>query len=180
MDFTGYNSGGVHVAVELVNTRPTEQFPEDLPDLDALKAFLQRHGFRIEATEKDLTAIHKIRQELAAVFETQDKHAAALAINHILERTKALPHLTNHDGQPWHLHFDSDRQSVADQVGAVVAGALANVFLEAGLSRFGECADDACEDYFVDTSKNASKRFCCERCSTRNAVAAHRARQRKA
>ena len=180
MDFTGYNSGGVQLAVELVNTRPTEQFPDEMPDIDALNEFLRRHDFEAKATEKDLAAVHKIRHELAVVFETEDKQVAALAINRVLERTKAQPYLTNHDGQAWHLHFDSERQSLADQVGAVAAGALSNVFVEVGLSRFGECADEACESYFVDTSKNASKRFCCERCSTRHAVAAHRARKRKA
>ena len=180
MDFTGYNSGGVHLAVELANTRPTEQYPDEMPDVDSLNEFLKAHDFDLRANEKDLAAVHRIRRDLAVVFETDDPQVAATAINGVLERTKALPYLTNHDGQPWHLHFDSERQSVADQVGAVAAGALSNVFVDAGLSRFGECADDACESYFVDTSKNASKRFCCERCSTRNAVAAHRARKRKA
>ena len=179
MDFTGYNSGGVQLAVELVNTRPTDQFPDEMPDVAALNEFLTGHDFQPAATEKDLAAVHKIRQELSVIFESEDTQVAAVTLNGVLERTHALPYLTNHDGQPWHLHFDSERQSVADQIGAVAAGALANVFIEAGLSRFGECADDACESYFVDTSKNASKRFCCERCSTRHAVAAHRARKRK-
>ena len=179
MDFTGYNSDGVQMAVELVNTRPTEQFPDEMADVEALNEFLARHDFDVDATAKDLSGIHKVRGELAAIFDADDEKAAAAAINRILDRTSALPQLTNHDGRAWHLHFDSDKQSVADQVGAIAAGALSNVFVDAGLSRFGECADETCESYVVDTSRNASKRFCCERCSTRNAVAAHRARKRK-
>ena len=180
MDFTGYNSDGVQMAVELVNTRPTEQFPDEMADVAALDGFLARHDFDGKATERDLGAVHKLRTELSAVFEADDEEKVAAAINRILDRTRALPQLTNHDGRHWHLHFDSESQSLVDQIGAVAAGALSNVFIEAGVSRFGGCADDACESYFVDTSRNASKRFCCDRCSTRNAVAAHRARKRKA
>jgi predicted RNA-binding Zn ribbon-like protein len=180
VDFTGYNSDGVQMAVELVNTRPTDQFPDEMTDVSTLNEFLARHDFDVSADERDLAAIHKVRAELAAIFDTDDEEAAAAAINRILDRTRALPHLTNHNGHPWHLHFDSEKESIADQVGAIAAGALSNVFVGAGLTRFGECADDACESYFVDTSRNASKRFCCERCSTRNAVAAHRARKKKA
>ena len=180
MDFTGYNSDGMKLAVELANTRPTEQFPDEMPDLEALNTFLARHDFDVTATDKDLTAVHKLRTELATIFDADEEEKAASAINRLLDRTNALPQLTNHDGCGWHLHFETERQSLADQIGAIAAGALAEVFVDAGLSRFGECADEACESYFVDTSKNASKRFCCERCSTRHAVAAHRARNRKA
>lgn len=180
MDFAGYNSGGVQLAVELVNTRPTDQFPEELLDLESLAKFLVRHDFDVTPSARDLTEVKRVRDELATVFESHDEQVVADTINHVLDRTKALPQLTNHDGEGWHVHYETEGQSVAERIGAIAAGALSEVFLEAGLSRFGCCADGACDTYFVDTSRNASKRFCCERCSTRHAVAAHRARKKVA
>ncbi|HEX2620604.1 MAG TPA: CGNR zinc finger domain-containing protein, partial [Phototrophicaceae bacterium] len=47
-----------------------------------------------------------------------------------------------------------------------------------GLDRMRACAADPCQDVFVDTSRNKSRRFCSERCANRYNIAAFRERQK--
>jgi predicted RNA-binding Zn ribbon-like protein len=42
------------------------------------------------------------------------------------------------------------------------------------------CHAASCTNVFVDTSPNQSRRYCSDRCSSRENVAAYRARQRAA
>jgi predicted RNA-binding Zn ribbon-like protein len=55
---------------------------------------------------------------------------------------------------------------------------LSVVLIETGLDRFGTCASSTCDDVYVDTSRNRSRRHCSDTCSTRENVAAYRRRQR--
>ncbi|WP_406158461.1 CGNR zinc finger domain-containing protein [Streptomyces canus] len=43
----------------------------------------------------------------------------------------------------------------------------------------GRCAAAGCEDYFVDQSRNRTRRFCSHACASRTTVAAYRARAAK-
>jgi len=52
--------------------------------------------------------------------------------------------------------------------------------MDAGWTRLGLCAAEDCQDVFVDTSRNSSRRFCSETCASRAGVAAYRSRQRGA
>ena len=57
---------------------------------------------------------------------------------------------------------------------------LATLVCDFGGTRLGVCAASSCEDVFVDTSPNQSRRYCSDRCSSRANVAAYRARQKAA
>ena len=46
--------------------------------------------------------------------------------------------------------------------------------------RLGVCHASSCDNVFVDTSPNQSRRYCSDRCSSRANVAAYRARQKAA
>ncbi|MGW5371674.1 CGNR zinc finger domain-containing protein [Streptomyces sp. NPDC004011] len=43
----------------------------------------------------------------------------------------------------------------------------------------GRCAAAGCDNYFVDQSRNRTRRFCSNACASRTTVAAHRARTAK-
>ena len=70
---------------------------------------------------------------------------------------------------------------VADvtDLGAVTAMALSVALIEGGYERFGKCHSSTCDDVYVDISRNRSRRHCSDTCTTRENVAAHRARQRE-
>ena len=57
---------------------------------------------------------------------------------------------------------------------------LANLVCDLGATRLGLCQAVKCENVFVDTSPNQSRRYCSDRCSSRANVAAFRARQKAA
>jgi predicted RNA-binding Zn ribbon-like protein len=57
---------------------------------------------------------------------------------------------------------------------------LTVAIIEGGYERFGTCSSSTCDDVFVDGSRNRSRRHCSDTCTTRENVAAHRARQRDA
>ena len=47
-----------------------------------------------------------------------------------------------------------------------------------GWQRLGVCSAEGCDDVYVDTSRNASRRYCSNTCASRSTVAAYRARQK--
>mgnify|MGYP006209976951 CR=1 FL=1 len=49
-----------------------------------------------------------------------------------------------------------------------------------GATRLGLCSEPRCDNVYVDTSPNQSRRYCSDRCSSRANVAAFRARQKAA
>ena len=57
---------------------------------------------------------------------------------------------------------------------------LANLVCDLGATRLGICSEARCDNVFVDTSPNQSRRYCSDRCSSRANVAAFRARQKAA
>jgi predicted RNA-binding Zn ribbon-like protein len=75
------------------------------------------------------------------------------------------------------MHFEPVGSRMLDWLGAVTAMGLASVIVDHGVDRFGVCSARDCEDVFIDTSRNRSRKNCSSTCSTREAVAAYRKRQ---
>ena len=184
MNFSHYSEAPIRFAADLVNTGPLDRESfEDLETVADLRAFLADSGFLDvddpEAlTEDDLEAFRRLRAQLADVFLASDERTAASSVNQILDECRSVPHLTDHDDAPLHLHYAAPEAAPAQKAGAASAMGLALVLVEDGLKRFGVCASDDCIDVFVDTSKNSCRRFCSDKCANRTAVAAHRARER--
>jgi predicted RNA-binding Zn ribbon-like protein len=184
MDFSHYSDDPVQVAVDLVNTLNTVSGDEQLNSPTDVTAFIQSRdadwcepGW--EATQSDLDRVVALRSRLRAIFEAQDESEAADIINNVLSEADAVPRLSLHGDVP-HLHFESDDDSPARWLGAVTAMGLTVALIEGGFERFGRCSSSTCDDVFVDGSRNRSRRHCSDTCTTRDNVAAHRARQREA
>jgi predicted RNA-binding Zn ribbon-like protein len=86
-------------------------------------------------------------------------------------------HLSDHDGQ-WHIHFARDGATAERWLGQTVAAALAHVAAGDPGVTLGLCAAEGCGNYFVDQSRNRTRRFCGNACASRTTVAAYRARAR--
>ena len=167
------------LAVDLVNSRANGA--EALPDLAALRAFLDEHeisGAR-SLSHDDLEEVHALRPRLRAVWSARDMRTAAGVVNGLVAETGALPQLTDHDGHDWHLHWTSTSARVAARLGADAGMALAEVLRDEGAARLRACAAPGCDGVFVDLSRNRSRRYCdTGNCGNRVHVAAYRARQR--
>ncbi|MGH2808465.1 MAG: CGNR zinc finger domain-containing protein [Actinomycetota bacterium] len=180
MDFSHYSMEAAHFAADLINTKGTPSGREMLPDVEAWRGFLQ--PYMVEGAESvtsaDIEQIKVVRERLREVFHA-DEDTAVRLLNEILGDTGAAPYISNHDDNPWHLHYSAHDAPVADRIGSGAAMGLATLIVEKGFSRLGICQADTCGDVYVDTSRNRSRRYCNATCSTRMNVAAYRERQKE-
>lgn len=165
-------------ALELANTwDPSLDHPERLPDVEALEQWLRDViGIEREVDDHDLAVLKATREELRRVLTAADNHEAVTRLNRLMREYPIRPVISGHDDQDWHLHL-ADGASGGEIAAAAVFG-LSVMLLDHGFDRRGVCAADDCEDVFVDTSRNRSRRYCSSTCSSRANVAAYRARRR--
>jgi predicted RNA-binding Zn ribbon-like protein len=177
VDFTHYSDQCMQAAADLVNTRGHPSGNEYLGTPELAEEFLQAHDFSgiTKVTEEDLAELHSARDRLEQVFFAPDEGTATRLLNDLLDEYEVKPYLTDHDGR-WHLHYAPEDTPVGRRVASDVVMGLAALIADFGFDRFGICAADNCEDVFVDMSRNKSRRFCNDVCSSRTNVAAYRAR----
>jgi len=178
VDFTHYTDKSVELAMDLVNTFDIPYQTDDLADLEGLQRFLSAHEMPGKVDEDDLARVKDLRTALRTVFEAGSDREAAEVLNRLLADAHATPRISAHDDSPVHMHFEPDDAPVADRLAATTAMALAVVLCDFGRERLGICASDSCRFAFIDVSKNRRKQYCGDKCSTRENVAAYRARRR--
>jgi predicted RNA-binding Zn ribbon-like protein len=179
VDFTHYSDVCMQAAADLVNTRGHPSGNEYMGTPEQAKEFLLAHDFSAitKVTDEDLAELHSVRERLEEVFYAPDERAATRLINELIDRYEVKPYLTDHDGE-LHLHYTPEDTPVGRRVACNVAMGLAALIADFGFERFGICAADDCGDVFVDMSRNKSRRYCDDGCSSRTNVAAYRARAR--
>jgi predicted RNA-binding Zn ribbon-like protein len=169
--------------VDLINTGPAAAGDEHLPDLVALQEFADRNEIS-EARDldaHDLKAALRLRDRFRDVFRAPgDTEATVRRINAIIAEARTTPHLTDHDGYDWHVHFFAPGSRLAERLAAECGIALAYVVAAGELDRLRVCEAPGCERVLVDLSRNRCRRYCDSRtCGNRMHVAAYRARQRE-
>ena len=181
MDFGHYSNESVALAVDLVNSLGSESGRDYLESADDVRRLLAAHGLPSPRTirREDIAQLREARARLRAVFDAADDEQSIRAVNSLLRDSGAIPQVTDHDGR-WHLHYVPADAPLARRVAATAAMGVASVITEFGRDRLGVCSAADCDDVFVDTSRNRSRRYCDDTCSTRTNVAAYRARHRSA
>ncbi|MGE2832426.1 CGNR zinc finger domain-containing protein [Mycobacterium sp. SMC-4] len=167
---------------ELVNSDRVDG--EELVDLPALDAYLDRHGWtgRRDRDDAELRAVRQLRERLGRIWAAADDEVYVVEqINALLSDTRAAPWLTRHPEMPeWHLHLASVHDPLWQRMGAEMAMALADVIRSGELRRLKVCAAPDCEAVLVDLSRNRSGKFCdTGNCGNRQHVAAYRERRAK-
>src|SRR5262245_57599219 len=134
-----------------------------------------------EVSPDEAAGFATVAEGLRAVFDAMAADrtdAAARLVNDMLAATGARPHLDRHDGEPWHLHFHGAEDSLVTGWAAGCATGLAVVLGSDLQGRLGVCTAPRCDRVFVDTSRNATRRFCSTSCQNRVKTAAFRAARR--
>jgi predicted RNA-binding Zn ribbon-like protein len=181
MNFDAYTDLSVVTAVDLVNTLDGETGHDSLTRPEHLAEFLRSHqdSYDRVVTDDDVVAARQLRTRLREAFTRDDEHEVVAQLNRLLAQANALPQLSNHDGEPWHLHFTPPESTLFAHMAAEAAMGLAIVIRDHGIERLQVCAAAHCARVFVDTSRNRSRRYCDPAtCGNRTNVAAYRARQR--
>lgn len=179
MSFGDYTKGAT-LAAELVNTVGSISGRDYLEDVSCLRELLIRTGMPVpdSLTERDVAEVRRVRERLRDVFLADTDEETVRGINALLRDHGATPRLTAAEEHAWRLEFAPSDAGLAHHVAAVAAIALAQLVHESGRARFGFCSAPDCRDVFIDTSRNRSRRYCTDSCSSRTNVAAYRARQR--
>ncbi|MFC7361827.1 CGNR zinc finger domain-containing protein [Nocardioides astragali] len=172
MDFIRY----AERAAALVNA--------ELSDEAALREHLaDRSWLHRSVVLADVTSLQSFQAELRPVFEASDVDDVRLVVgslNDLLASHPVTPMISDHDPDHLHMHVANRAASVAELlIGEALMG-LATLVCDLGATRLGICSEPRCDNVFVDTSPNQSRRYCSDRCSSRANVAAFRARQKAA
>ncbi len=176
MPFAHDTVSSLRAAVDLVNS---EEEPDTLTAVAHVDAWYAEHGYtgRRDGDEAELGALRRLRPVLRELL-TADRDRAAELVNAMLADAGALPQLMRHDGLDWHIHAVPADAPLDRRVVVETAMAMVDVIRADELSRLSVCADARCGGLVLDLSRNRSRRFCSTACTTRNAVAAYRARAR--
>lgn len=103
--------------------------------------------------------------------------AAAKHVNRLLRESGARPQLDRDPVEGWHVHFHASDDTVVLGWTAGCATALALALGSDLAGRLGVCSAVRCDRVYVDTSRNAGRRFCSTSCQNRTKAAAFRARE---
>src|SRR4051812_26612525 len=175
MNYDTYGSSAVELAIDLANA--------ELDASDTVVAFLTAHeewfspdtSLQLSARETAQVVSTGRLVRTVALAESQDDVLTRL--NELLALARPRPYATDHDGE-LHLHYARPDAAAVEQLTTTVAMGLSQVVVQHGWQRLGGCSAEGCDDVYVDTSRNASRRYCSNTCASRSTVAAYRARKR--
>ena len=167
MQYGDYIGNVTHLAVELANTGTLDQRGE------LVAAFFTEHEITAPPDGDFGNLPDLVRMALA---ESVDG-AAPDAVHRLLHDYPPDMHLSDHDGLGiWHLHFSRNGTPAKRWLGQLIAAKLALIAAGDPAVTLGRCAAAGCGKYFVDQSRNRTRRFCSNACASRTTVAAYRAR----
>ncbi len=175
MNYDTYGSTAVELAIELANA--------DRDDPGWARAFLGSHddwfssGTSFDLSAGESTKAAQTADLVRAVAVAQTQPDVLDQLNELLALARPRPYATDHDGE-LHLHYARPDAPALEQLTTTVAMGLSQVVAQHGWQRLGVCSAEGCDDVYVDTSRNASRRYCSNTCASRSTVAAYRARQK--
>ncbi|MFF9498037.1 CGNR zinc finger domain-containing protein [Streptomyces flaveolus] len=170
MQYGDYFGNVTRLAVELANTGTLDQHGE------LVAAFFAEHDI-VPPPEGDYGDLPElVRTALAQLVDGTDPDA----VHRLLRDYPPEMHLSDHDGLGgWHIHFSRNGAPAKRWVGQQIAAQFALVTAGDPAVTLGRCAAAGCGNYFVDQSRNRTRRFCSNACASRTTVAAYRARAAK-
>jgi predicted RNA-binding Zn ribbon-like protein len=176
--FADDTEASLRAAVSLVNSAVE---PDTLTEISELDAWYEEHGYtgRRDRDGAELQALRALRPVLRELL-TAERDDAAELVNALLADAEAVPQLRRHDGLDWHIHAVPADAPLERRVAVETAMAMVDLIRADELSRLSVCADERCDGLVLDLSRNRSRRYCSTVCANRNAVAAYRARSRRA
>jgi hypothetical protein len=175
MDYDTYGSGAVELAIDLANAQ--------LDGPSGVSDFLHGHadwvtpGTPLELSERDGAALTRLSALVRGVAVAENQGDVVDRLNTLLARAHPRPYATDHDGE-LHLHYARPDAPLLEQLTTTVAMGISQAVVQHGWQRLGVCSAEGCDDVYVDTSRNASRRYCSNTCASRSTVAAYRARRK--
>ena len=170
MHYEDYIGNTARLAVELANDGGTERLSPG-----SLLMFTD-HGVARPAPAELDRLLPLLRAAVAAIVDGRPLGP----VNELLAAYPPQLWLSDHDegGAP-HVHYAREDQPPVEWLGRFCAAGLAHIAAAAQLAAIGRCAAAGCPNFFVDQSRNRTRRYCGNTCASRTTVAAHRSRARR-
>ena len=175
MVFAHDTESSLQAAVELVNSAAEPDTLDDVADLEAFVRAWEYAG-RYDGTPAELAEVRALRPALRELLLAGRDRAVEL-VNAMLADAGALPQLVRHGTLDWHIHAVALDEPLARRITVETAMAMIDVIRTDETSRLGVCPDDGCDGVVLDLSRNRSRKYYSAACTSRNAVAAYRARR---
>jgi len=166
MRYVNYIGNLTRLAVELVNGEE----PSGL-----CREMFRQHEIAVPAGDVLGRLMPRLREAVAAVADG----GPITPVNSLLLLFPPDVHVSDHDMDGPHLHFACNGDDPVCWLGRSCAAALAHVLCGDPDVTVGRCQATGCPRFYVDESRNRSRRFCSGACASRTTVAAHRARRRR-
>jgi hypothetical protein len=165
VSYVGYIGNLAQLAVELVNGAEPSGLRREM---------LRDHEIAAPADGELDKLMPPLREALAVVASG----GPIAPVSRLLQLYPPDVHVSEHDGSK-HLHFARNGDDPVSWLGRGCATALAHVIRGDPAVAVGRCQAAGCPRFYVDESRNRSRRFCGNACASRTTVAAHRARRRR-
>src|SRR5690349_21663782 len=175
MNYDTYGSSAVELAIDLANA--------ELETPEEVESFLTSHGewftpgTSLELSGREGSRVAAAGRLVRSVAVADSEEQVIERLNELLDAVRPRPYATAHDGS-LHLHYARPDAPALEQLTTTVAMGLSQVVVQHGWQRLGVCSAEGCDNVYVDTSRNASRRYCSNTCASRSTVAAYRARQK--
>jgi predicted RNA-binding Zn ribbon-like protein len=167
VQYGGYIGNVTRLAVELANAGALDQ------DGELVAAFFAQHEV-VPPPDGDFGELPDLVR--TALAQSVDGGAPD-AVHRLLRDYPPEMHLSDHDNLGcWHIHFSRNGAPAKRWLGQLIAADLALIAAGDPAVTLGRCAAAGCGNYFVDQSRNRTRRFCSNACASRTTVAAYRAR----
>jgi predicted RNA-binding Zn ribbon-like protein len=167
VEYGDYIGNVTRLAVELANTGTLDEHGE------LVAAFFAEH----EITPPPDGALGDLPDLVRTALAQLVDGTAPDAVHRLLRDYPPDMHLSDHDDLGgWHIHFSRNGTPAKRWLGQLIAAKLALVAAGDPAVTLGRCAAAGCGNYFVDQSRNRTRRFCSNACASRTTVAAYRAR----
>ncbi|GLW32540.1 CGNR zinc finger domain-containing protein [Actinoplanes regularis] len=168
MTYIDYIGNVTRFAVELANAEDADELsPES-------RRLLTEHAVEQPKAGELTRLVALVREALQQIVDATPPDA----IRTLIADYPPDLHLSDHDNTgTWHIHFARDGLAPGQWIGQVVAASLAHVATSDPGLTLGRCAARGCRNFFVDQSRNRTRRFCGNTCASRTTVAAYRARR---
>jgi predicted RNA-binding Zn ribbon-like protein len=166
VEYVDYIGNLTRLAVEIVNGDP----PSDLR-----REMFRQHGITEPGTEQLAALLPKLREALRAATRCGPLDP----INTLLAQHPPVIRVDDHDGEGTpHVHFAHHGEDAIAWLGRSCAAAIAYVVCGDPAVTIGRCHAGTCVRFYVDDSRNRTRRFCSNACASRTTVAAYRARRK--
>jgi hypothetical protein len=177
VDDVNYLSNVCRLIVELVNDASSPGWTVSSAS-EHCRAMYAEHHVRPPSAGRLAPLLPMLDAALAAVTDHEPGARPLCPIDVLLREYPPSLVVSNHDGIA-HLHYAPDGEAALPWTARNAGAALAYVMTGDVAVTVGRCsATGGCRRYFVDDSRNRSRRFCSARCASRTTVSAYRARRR--